>query len=63
MEPYTKYSVCLPTLTGRTVLAKGMSIDNALLFVKALMNEFYDMPTLSYEITREWEERTESNDE
>jgi hypothetical protein len=39
-----------------TVIAKGMSLGNAVIFVKALFEEWYNEPSLSITIVKE--ERT-----
>lgn len=47
-------------LWGGIVLAKGMSLDHAVLFVKALFSAFYNEPDLYYTIARESDTETEA---
>lgn len=46
------YRVCY----GGIILAKGMSLGNAMLFVEAMFQKFYNEPGLTYTIMRESEE-------
>ena len=40
-------------LVEKICVGQGMSIDNAVIFLKALMQEFYNEPTLSITVQRE----------
>lgn len=38
---------------GSEILARGMNLDDALLFVRALINKYWREPSLFYTIVRE----------
>ena len=44
---------CYHVLLGSLIIAEGMSMEHALIFVKALCQEYYNEPNLKISIERE----------
>ncbi len=53
----TKYNV----LIGKQIIAKDMTLDNAVIFLKGLFNEYYNDPMLAVtiEVTKNEEEENQ----